>query len=82
MAGLRLKAHRYTYIKKEMPDETHCFGRSANMRVTQKVSRNSDAEFKTLIDRYSSAWSSLNPDKRRGGKWLIVHEHFSAPLPG
>jgi ketosteroid isomerase-like protein len=20
--------------------------------------------------------------ERRGGKWLIVHEHFSAPLPG
>jgi len=135
----------------------------------QKVSKNNDAEFKTLTDRYFTAWSSLNPDnaaplyakdadlifydiaplkytgwaeynkgvrnvlggfeslnltpnsdlkvtrrgniawttvtfhlsakqkgggqmeldgrhtaiwERRGGKWLIVHEHFSAPLPG
>jgi len=30
--------------------------------LSQKVSKNSDAEFKTLIDRYSSAWSSPNPD--------------------
>ncbi len=33
MAQLRLKAHRYTYLDKEIPYETHCFGRSANMRV-------------------------------------------------
>jgi ketosteroid isomerase-like protein len=131
--------------------------------------KKSDAEFKTLIDRYYAAWSSLNPDnaaplyakdadlvfydiaplkytgwadyakgvrnvlggfeslkvtplndlkvtrrgniawttvtfhmsakqkgggqmemdgrhtaiwEKRGGTWLIVHEHFSAPLPG
>ncbi len=142
---------------------------STSPALSQKVSKNSDAEFKTLIDRYSSAWSSLNPDnaaplyaketdlvfydiaplkytgwgeydkgargllggfeslkltpkddlkltrhgnvawtsvtfhfsakqksggqlemdcrhtaiwERRGSKWLIVHEHFSAPLPG
>lgn len=30
--------------------------------VGQKVSKDNDAEFKTLIDRYYTAWSSLNPD--------------------
>jgi len=35
---------------------------STSPALSQKVSKNSDAEFKTLIDRYSSAWSSLNPD--------------------
>ena len=135
---------------------------------SQKSSNTNDAEFKTLIDRYYAAWSSLNPDnaapfyakdadlvfydiaplkyagwaeydkgvrfmiagfetgklthnsdlkvtrrgnivwtsvtfhlsaklksggqmemegrhtaiwEKRGGKWLIVHEHVSAPLP-
>ena len=135
----------------------------------QPANKNNDGEFKTLIDRYFVAWSSLNPDnaaplyaknpdlvfydiaplkytgwaeydkgvrnvlggfeslkltpnhdlkvtrrgnvawttltfhlsakqkgggqmemdgrhtaiwERRGGKWLIVHEHFSAPLQG
>ena len=77
----------------------------------QPANKNNDGEFKTLIDRYFAAWSSLNPDnaaplyaknpdlffkgggqtemdgrhtaiwERRGGKWLIVHEHVSAPLP-
>jgi ketosteroid isomerase-like protein len=28
----------------------------------QKVSKNSDAGFKTLTDRYFTAWGSLNPD--------------------
>lgn len=142
---------------------------TASFVMSQKADKNNDAGFKTLIDRYSSAWSSLDPanaaplyakeadlvfydiaplkytgwaeyDKgargllggfeslkltpkddlkvtrhgnvawtsvtyhfsakqksggqlemdcrhtsiweRRGGKWLIVHEHFSAPLPG
>jgi len=29
-----------------------------------------------LDGRHTASW------ERRGGKWLIVHEHFSAPLPG
>jgi hypothetical protein len=33
MAKLRLEAHRYIYLEKEIHHETHCFGRSANMRV-------------------------------------------------
>ena len=28
----------------------------------QTKTNNADPEFKTLIDRYYSAWSSLNPD--------------------
>lgn len=29
-----------------------------------------------LDTRHTAIW------EKRGGKWLIVHEHFSAPLPG
>ena len=28
----------------------------------QKANKNNDSEFKTLIERYFAAWSSLNPD--------------------
>jgi hypothetical protein len=68
----------------------------ARQRKTAQAKAAPDAEFKALIDRYYDAWSKLSTDapaldlecrhtaiwEKRGAKWLIVHEHVSAPLQG
>jgi ketosteroid isomerase-like protein len=56
-----------------------------------KVRRNGDMAFVTLTLRLSAVHKTSGPlelDARhtailekRGGRWLIVHEHISAPLP-
>jgi len=52
-------------------------GNIAWTTLTVHLSAKQESGAQMEIDcRHTAIW------ERRGGKWLIVHEHFSTPLPG
>ncbi len=53
--------------------------RSGNMAIGATTLRldmnNKDGTKQTLVGRWTAVW------EKKGDKWLIVHDHWSAPLP-